>query len=196
MKKLELLLTTLELKDEKRTGWELRNIDQPETVAGHSWGVSLLTLIYSEEESIDTDKAVKMSVIHDLAEAEVGDIAKRAVDVAQKISNEKKEKLERHTMKKFSEELDEDLICLWEEYESRESEEAKFVKDMDLIDLCLTALKYEKEERYNPEEDNENFKTYDNLDEFFVTTEPRISTETGKQLFKEIRKRYENIKQE
>jgi len=67
--------------------------------------------------------------------------------------------------------------------------------DMDMIDMCLTALKYEKQKRYDPEEDNDNFKEYDNLDEFFATTEPRLTTEIGKQLFQNIRQRYEQAKE-
>lgn len=30
------LLNALKLKDETRTGWELRNIEQPESVADHT----------------------------------------------------------------------------------------------------------------------------------------------------------------
>ncbi len=195
MKELDFLLTALELKDEKRTGWELRNIEQPETVAGHSWGVSLLTLIYSEKNDIDQEKAVKMSIVHDLAEAEVGDIAKRAVDVEQKIPEKEKEVLEKETMNKFSEKLESrEIIELWEEYENRETDEAKFVKDMDLIDLCLQALKYELQERYNKDEENENFQSYSDLDEFFATTQPRLRTDTGKEIFEEVKKRYEKAK--
>ncbi len=192
---INLLLKSLNLKDEKRTGWELRGIEDPEKVAAHSWGVSLLTLIYGSEEDLKKDKAVKMSIIHDLAEAEVGDIPKRAIDVQKEISASEKEELEEKAMEKFSKGLGEELNDLWNEYENRETLEAKFVKDMDLIDMCLTALKYEKEKRYDPSEDNPNFVTYKNLDEFFITSQNRLNTETGKKLFTEIKTRYEETRQ-
>ena len=61
--------------------------------------------------------------------------------------------------------------------------------------VCYIALKYEKENRYDPEEENENFQEYDDLDEFFATSEPRITTLKGQELFREIKERYEQAKQ-
>lgn len=62
---------------------------------------------------------------------------------------------------------------------------------MDLIDNCLQALKYERQDRYDGEEGNENFTEYEHLDEFFATAEPRIRTNTGKSLFTEIKSQYD-----
>lgn len=193
----DFFLRALELKDEKRTGWELRNIKQPESVADHSWGTALLCLIHAEKEGLDTDRCVKMAIVHDIAEAETGDFVTRDIDGKQEVEKEEKEELETAAMEKLTESLNSDeLLDLWKEYEERETGEARFVKDMDLIDMCLQALKYEKQQRYDPKEDNEDFQEYDNLDEFFATTEPRLNTETGKQLFTDIRERYEEAKQQ
>lgn len=191
---IESLLTVLELKDEKRTGWELRNIEAPETVAGHSWGTAILTLIYSDEEDIEKDKALRIALIHDLGEAKIGDIAHRAVDAESEIDSEEKKRRERETVEELNSDLSTDLLEPWEEYEERKSQEAKFVKDMDLIDMCLQALKYEKQGRYDPDEENENFQNYDDLDEFFATTKPRLKTDTGKKLFQQIKGKYDKEK--
>ncbi|RLM40517.1 HD domain-containing protein, partial [Haloarcula sp. Atlit-47R] len=43
---LDSLLEWFELKDELRTGWVLRNIDSPESVAAHTWGTASLCLLY------------------------------------------------------------------------------------------------------------------------------------------------------
>ena len=196
MTNIDSLLKALELKDEKRTGWELRNIEEPESVAGHSWGTAFLTLIYAEEENIELAKALKIAIIHDLGEAEIGDIPHRDVEVKSDISSEEKERLEKETIEEFSSDLDKDISELWKGYENRKSKEARFVKDMDLIDMCIQALKYEKQTRYDPDEENENFKKYDNLDEFFATSEPRLKTDTGKKLFKQIKEKYEKEKKE
>jgi putative hydrolase of HD superfamily len=189
-KQLSALMKVLNLKDEKRTGWELRNIQDPESVADHSWSTAFLTLIYAEKEEVDRDKALRIALIHDLGEAEIGDIAHRAVDAEQEMEASEKSRLERETVEEISSNTDEDIIDLWKEYEERKTREAIFVKDMDMIDMCLQALKYERQKRYDPEEDNENFQEYDDLDEFFATTEPRLKTDTGKQLFKQIREKY------
>jgi len=197
MTDIDFLLKALELKDENRTGWELRNIEDPESVADHAWSAAFLTLVYGiKEENIDADHAVKIALVHDLAEAETGDIATRAQDADQGTSEEEKNKLEHHFFENLEETLEDDNIrALWKDYEQKETDEARFVKDMDKIELCLQALKYELQQRYDPEEENENFQEHDNLDEFFVTTEPRINTSTGKQLFQKIRQRYEDAKE-
>lgn len=197
MTDIDFLLKALELKDEKRTGWELRNIEDPESVADHSWSAAFLTLVYGmKEENIDTDRAIKIALVHDIAEAETGDIATRSQDADQDTSEEEKNELEHSFFENLTETLEDDSIrALWKEYEQKKTDESKFVKDMDKIELCLQALKYELQQRYDPEEENENFQEYDNLDEFFVTTEPRIGTSIGKQLFQEIRQRYEDVKE-
>lgn len=35
------------------------------------------------------------------------------------------------------------LKSLWDEYEARETPESKFVKDLDLYELCVQAVEYE-----------------------------------------------------
>ncbi|MFB6175259.1 MAG: HD domain-containing protein [Candidatus Nanohalobium sp.] len=193
---IEGLLKALQLKDEVRTGWELRNIEDPESVADHSWGVAFLTLFYADEADVDVEKALKIAVVHDIAEAETGDLVTRAIDEKQDVDEEEKEEMEKEVVEELSGLLESgELEQLWKEYEERESREAKFVKDMDMIDMCLQALKYEKEGSYDPEEENENFQEYERLDEFFATTEPRLNTELGERLFNEIRQRYEEAKQ-
>lgn len=193
---IEGLLKAIQLKDEVRTGWELRNIEDPESVADHSWGVALLTIVYGEEAEIDTEQALKMAVVHDIAEAETGDLVTRAIDDKQDVDKEAKEEMEQKVVEGLSGLIEgEELERLWKEYEGRETKEAKFVKDMDMIDMCLQALKYEKEDRYDPEEENESFQEYERLDEFFATTEPRIRTLKGQELFRQIRQLYEEAKQ-
>ena len=195
MNELSFLLDILDLKDEKRTGWELRNIEDPESVADHSWSTAFLTLFYGmKEESLDLDRSIKIAIVHDMAEAETGDIATRAQDKEPELSKQEKSDLEKQFFKKIPEQ-DGEILKLWKEYESKETREAKFVNDMDKIDLCLQALKYEKQKRYDPDEENENFQKYDNLNEFFATTESRLKTSTGMEMFEEIREKYRQTKQ-
>lgn len=65
--KLGSLLELLELKDERRTGWVLRNIEAPESVAAHTWGMATLCLLYARQVDVDREKAVTVALIHDLA---------------------------------------------------------------------------------------------------------------------------------
>ncbi|ELZ25537.1 HD domain-containing protein [Natrinema limicola] len=191
----DALLEALELKDELRTGWVLRGIDAPESVAAHTWGVATLCLLYAEQagDAVERDRAVAMALVHDLAEARTGDIPTRADDEHQQVSTEEKTARERAAIAELLEPFDADgeFRSLWEEYETRETPTAQFVKDMDLIDNCLQALKYERENRYDDAEENTAFSQYENLDEFFATAAPRLHTEIGETLFEETKTRYE-----
>jgi len=183
---INFLLESYNLKDEPRTGWLFRGVKDPESVASHVWGVKFLCLLYAEEEGIDEGKAVKMAVIQDLPEAKTGDLVSEKHSERYERSDEEKEELERKAMHDLPPESRfEDIIDLWEEYQERETKTAKFVKDMDVLDMCLQALKYTKEERNSPEKP---------MDEFFEHSKPRINTDTGKQLFQEIKERYEEVK--
>ena len=64
---------------------------------------------------------------------------------------------------------------------------------MDLIDICLQALSYEKQARYDLGEENENFEKYDNLYEFFATAKPILTTDAGHRMYQE-KERYERVK--
>lgn len=192
MDTIDALAEAFALKDERRTGWQLRNVSDPESVAGHAWGVALLCVQYGDEEGVDVDKALGMAVVHDLAEAKTGDIATRAAEADQRVSADEKRRNELEAMDELAEPLGDHVRELWEEYEARETPEAKFVKDMDLVEMCLQALVYERERRYDGE--SEHFEEYENLDEFFATAEPRLRTDVGRRLFETIETRYEDAR--
>lgn len=195
MTDIDPLLNAIALKDETRTGWALRGVADPESVADHSWGTALLCLLFAAEEDVDVDRCLRLAVVHDLAEAETGDLPFRAEEGKQDWDADEKREAERDVMAEFADRFGDDVVeGLWQEYEGRETREARFVKDMDMIDSCLQALVYERDGRYDPDADNPHFDEYDHLDEFFATTEQRLSTGTGERLFADIRERYEAVR--
>jgi putative hydrolase of HD superfamily len=191
---VDALLTAYRLKDEGRTGWQLRNVEDPESVAGHSWGVALLALAYADAAGVDADRALRLAVLHDVGESELGDVPTRAdPDHQPDVSPEETERRERETVETLAAAVGDDLIADWTAYEERETPEARFVKDMDLVDMCVQALYYERERRYDPDADAA-FSEYERLDEFFATAEPRLSTDVGRDLFERLRAAYEDAK--
>ena len=206
---LDAVLAAYDLKDERRTGWQLRGVDEPESVAAHSWGVAYLVAALGDRfredlPGVDLDRALRLAVVHDVAEAETGDVATRAADVADRgddatradstaegVDREAKVAAEREAMAALAGPLPERVRDAWEAYEARDSPEAVLVKECDLLDTCLQAVTYERNDRYDPEQgDPGAFREYDDLDEFFATTEPRLRTGTGTELFAAIRERY------
>lgn len=191
---MEELIELFELKREKRAHSKIYGVEQPESVAGHSWGTAFLCMIYGEEADVDTDKAVKMALIHDLAEAETGDIPNRADEENLTMSREEKARKEEQVWRQIDSDIESDqLIELWKEYKQKQTDEAVFVKEMDLIELAIQALKNEKAQNYDTETTRDI--DYEHLDEIFVSVDKQLRTELGRKLFGQIKSRYEDAKE-
>lgn len=194
---IKLAEKVYELKDLERRGWVLRGIDNPESVAAHSWGTSFLTVMFSnykDSDDFDVEVALKIAIIHDIAEVEIGDIPRRVEEEKQEVSPTSKKIMEEEAIKKIFGDEYNNIVDIWKKYEKSNSHEAIFVRDMNMIDMCLQALKYERDKRYDENSKNEEFSKYEKLDEFFATTKSRLGTNIGVELYKMIRKKYNRIK--
>jgi putative hydrolases of HD superfamily len=166
------------LKTTKRTGWVMREVPDPESVADHSWRITLMAMVAAFSDEVNTDKCIKMALVHDLAEAAVGDITPHCG-----VSDTDKHQMELNAITKMTSMLgasmgSEDILSLWKEYEEGSSEEAKLVKDMDKLEMILQAQEYEADEK--------NGKS---LDQFFTSTRGKWKTSIGKSWAQEIESR-------
>ena len=138
---VSLLFQLGKLKKIKRAGWVLRGISDAETVAEHTFRVALMALLLAPKLGLDTGKCLKLALVHDLAEAVVGDITPHDL-----ISSEEKYQKERAAMKELSRDSGEEkLEKLWDEYSERLTPEAKFVHELDKLEMIFQAYEYEKE---------------------------------------------------
>ena len=159
----------LKLKSLKRKGWVLRGISDTESVADHSYSVSMLVMVMAEKLKLDTEECIKIALIHDLAESVVGDLT----PFDDKYS--KKKELEDKAMTKIIEETGLLFIGqLWKEYMEQKTTEAKLVSDMDKIEMVIQALDYKR--RY-PEK---------NLDEFLVYVKGKLQLEDSMKLYEKL----------
>jgi putative hydrolase of HD superfamily len=192
---IDELLAVYRLKDEVRAGWLLRHVAAPESVADHSWGTAVLCLLHAEEAGIDIDRAVRIALVHDIAEAEVGDIPRRVNENEQPVSTGEKGERERRAMARLDGGPLDPVVTLWREYEEGASDTARFVRDMNLIDMCLQALFYESTgRRAHDHQPSGEGAGWEALDEFFATAAPRISTGVGHRLFEEVHSRYRAVR--
>ncbi|KAH7908204.1 HD domain-containing protein [Hygrophoropsis aurantiaca] len=132
------------LKTQKRTGWVDHKVSNPESISDHMYRMAILAMCTSDTK-LDVSRCVMMSLVHDLAEAQVGDITPR-----EGISKPEKRRLEAEAMHNFVHEMLHGspvalrIEALWKEYEEQTTDEAKFVKDLDRFEMAIQALEYEK----------------------------------------------------
>jgi putative hydrolase of HD superfamily len=133
-KVIKFLHQSEKLKDTMRHSWTSKG--RQESVAEHSWRLSLmaLLLIGEFEEEVDLSKLLSIIIIHDLAEVVTGDIP-----VFEKSSADRIEEHEafRSLMKTISGGQGSRFYDLWIEYENGTSVEGRIAKALDKIEAQL-----------------------------------------------------------
>ncbi len=101
-------------------------------LAEHHLRVAWLALMIAKYEGVDnTDKVLKLALLHDIAESRTGD-----VDYLSRQYTTRNEELGVKDMLEGTQ-LEKEFLDLWHEYEKRESIESKIVKDADTLDVDL-----------------------------------------------------------
>ena len=205
---IDFLTIARGLKTTLRTGWVRQGAGPKiESVADHSWRISLMSMVSSSvlassssspgDSSLpmyDTNKCIKMALVHDLAEAVVGDITPHCGVTDQDKHSQELAAITEMTRKlclgtgtedratdvspQNTQDVGEEILELWKEYEEGITPESKLVKDMDKLEMTLQALEYEN--------DGKNEKS---LDGFFDSTRNKWRTEIGKAWGEEIESR-------
>ena len=134
------------LADLPRTGWLLRGVRPCESIADHSYFVAVTVMLLvdalrEEGVSVDGEKALRMALLHDAAEARTGD-----VPMPQKTPR----------MDAALDELEEAIVARllpaaqhahWRETQGGETLEARLVKVADKVQMMTKALVYEQQGR-------------------------------------------------
>ncbi|KAI9678238.1 MAG: hypothetical protein M1817_006183 [Caeruleum heppii] len=138
------------LKTTPREGWRRFNIEHGESISDHMYRMSVLTMLApsSLSSSINVPHCTKMALVHDMAESLVGDITPM-----DKVAKDEKSRRERTTMEYITSHLlgnvdggtaGNGLMEIWEEYEESKTLEARFVHDIDKMELLLQMMEYER----------------------------------------------------
>lgn len=161
------------LKQLYRQGWLKRGISRErcESVAEHSLGVALLALWLAEAyfPDLDSGKVIRIALIHDFGEIYAGDIIPE-----DGVPEQEKYHLEEDSVRRVFEALPngEEYIALWYEYEGGASPEARFVRQIDRLEMGLQAKVYE-------------LQGYSSLDEFYQSAEEALSDKKLRDLLQE-----------
>lgn len=137
------------LKKVRRSGWIFKaGIGSSESVADHSFSLSVMAMVFSDLQGLNTERAIKMAIIHDLAESITGDI------MPDEISHRAKEILENKAMasilKKLPKSLRSEYSQIWDEYVTQRSHLSKLVHRLDKLEMILQAREY-KSDGYSTE---------------------------------------------
>ena len=117
---------------------KLFNSDRPENDAEHSWHLAMMTIVLADHSDtpIDVLKVLKMVLIHDIVEIDAGDIF--IYDTLKSHTNTDNERIAaKRIFGLLPTEQADELIALWEEFETGVTNEAKFAKSMDRLEPLL-----------------------------------------------------------
>lgn len=141
---LDFIKAINDLKFELRYGVD-NTIPKRDSVAAHSWRMSIITFLLAEKLDIglNINKCMKIALIHDLPEVMVGDtpFSKVVHNPDEEISKLNREKKGMKTLcSKLPNDLNIEIYNLWEEYALGKTIEAKFVKIMDKIEAAYQSI--------------------------------------------------------
>ena len=141
----KVLRDFLTLKKLRRTGWQLRGIREGESIADHCFGVVFLTHFLASlvSANLDRNKAVSIAIVHEIGETRVGDIPYVSLKYFQN-KDEMETMAINDVLSPLGENITEESLRLFREFEDGSSVEGRFVKAIDKLEMLVTAAEYEK----------------------------------------------------
>ncbi|MDI6697027.1 MAG: HD domain-containing protein [Anaerolineales bacterium] len=134
------------LKQLYRQGWLRRGVPRQrcESVAEHTFGAAMLALWLAQtyRQDLDLCKVVQLALVHDFGEVYAGDIIP-----ADGISEQEKSQHEAESVRQVFSKLmgGQTWIELWQEFEEGMTNEARFVRQIDRLEMGLQAVVYARQ---------------------------------------------------
>jgi putative hydrolase of HD superfamily len=171
---LDFFKTSINLKKIHRQGWvDKLSIIKPESVADHTYSMAIMGMIISDLENYNSEKIIKMILLHDLAESKIGDYAPGQIDL------ERKNEIENIAFLKILEDLPNSIKTqyqnIWKEYQESNSPESQIVHQLDRLEMALQAKTYQNEGH-----------SKERLESFFDSAKKEITNPKLKELFRNI----------
>lgn len=143
---LRLLSRADRLEALPRTGWIVCGVQNPESIAAHSYGVALTALWIAEhlDQPIDLALVMRIALVHDLGEAILTDLP---WPVKHHVGSGPVADAESRAARLVLSDAPDSWIGAHRDYESRSCLEARVVKAADRIQMLHKALTYDRQRR-------------------------------------------------
>jgi 5'-deoxynucleotidase YfbR-like HD superfamily hydrolase len=171
---IEAFFEFAHLKQLYRQGWLKRGVppERCESVAEHSLGVAVLAMWLGRAAfpELDVTRLLCMALIHDFGEIYTGDLIPTDA-----VNANEKHRRELASIQQVLAKLPhgEEYIAVWEEFERGESPEARFIRQLDRLEMGFQAAIYGLQGLVDPAE-------------FMQTTEQALSDPRLRQIFAEL----------
>jgi putative hydrolase of HD superfamily len=172
---IEFMELVSSLKELQRTGWKQHRVTGIiDTTASHTFGVVFLSWLFVKDGHVDTEKVLKMALLHDFVESVIGDLTPEESERVDR------NRLEENGLKTAEERLPppltEETRSLIEEFRRGVSVEARIVRVCDRLETLFQAYFYRRANRLSEA----------SFIEFFSYAEEICNEGLGRELLNEI----------
>ena len=161
------------LKRIKRSGWWVAGIDDPETVAEHSFRTAVIAFYIAHLEGVDPYKTMTMALFNDIHEARINDLHKMGHYYIDFKNAEKKVFLDQ--LRGLDGRVQKELGSFRDEYDAQTSRASIVARDADILECLVQAKEYYENGHLTARK-------------FFQTAPGHLKTKTARKLWRQIKK--------
>ena len=139
---LDSLLELQALDRVPRTGYALRGVSNPESIAEHGFHLAVLIWALAPRvPGVDLGRALELALVHDLPEIRIGDLPRTA---GRYLPDGAKATAERAALSELLAPLGDRAPALFAEWQAGETLEARLARACDKLQLMLKVFVYER----------------------------------------------------
>jgi putative hydrolases of HD superfamily len=134
-------LAALKLKSIKRAGWVSKaKVQHAESVADHTFATCAIAMVFADVFGLDTERVMRMVILHDLAESIVGDYMPGDISAEEKMEQEKNAM--EGILRTLPGEIRLNYEQVWNEYLENQTDIARLVHRIDKLEMAMQASQY------------------------------------------------------
>jgi putative hydrolases of HD superfamily len=134
---LDFLAFSERLKAELRHSW--LSDGRRESVADHTFQMALMAMLLHPRlaQPVDLERTLKMILVHDLVEADVGDVPFFETGERKTLKAHREREAAERIRDRLGSQVGREIYDLWHEFEARQTPEAKFAGALDHLEVQI-----------------------------------------------------------